>query len=130
MIRLSRLGKRKQPSYRLIISEKHKDPWGDYLELLGNYNPRSKELNIKEERIKYWLSKGAQCSNTVYNLLIKNGLISDSKKKKVVKITKKRKTKKEAEVAKSVAAKKEETPKEEKPKLEEVKEEPKIEEGK
>lgn len=135
-IRLSRIGKKKQPSYRLIISEKHKDPWGDYLELLGNYNPRTKELNIKSERIKYWLSCGAQCSNTVHNLLLKNGLISDQKKKKVVKITKRRRTKKEVEVAKPAAAKneepikKEEAPKEEAPKPEKAKEPKTTEEGK
>lgn len=91
-IRLSRIGKKKQPTFRLIISEKHKDPWGDNLEFLGNYNPRTKTLTCQTERIKYWLEKGAQCSNTINNLLIKNGIITGSKKK-VIKITKNRKTK-------------------------------------
>ena len=82
-IRLSRTGKKNQPFYRLIISEKTKDPWGKYLELLGNFNPRSKELNAKKDRIKYWLSKGAQMSPTINNLLLKAGIISGKKQKSV-----------------------------------------------
>lgn len=93
-IRLSRVGKKKRPTYRIIVLEKRKDPWGDYLELVGNYNPHSKEINLKVDRIKYWISKGAQPSNTVNNLLIKEGVIEGSKKLSV-KISKKRKAKKE-----------------------------------
>lgn len=78
-IRLSRVGKSKEPHYRLIISEKTKDPWGDYLELLGNYNPRTKQANFKAERIKYWLSKGAQTSATVHNLLVTCKIIESPK---------------------------------------------------
>lgn len=88
-IRLSRTGKKKQPSYRLIVSEKTKDPWGRYLELLGNFNPRSKELNLKRERILHWVSQGAQMSNTVHNLLLKAGVV-EGKKKKAIKISKTR----------------------------------------
>ncbi|OIO47528.1 MAG: 30S ribosomal protein S16 [Parcubacteria group bacterium CG1_02_37_51] len=94
-IRLSRTGKTKQPYYRIIVLEKNKDPWGDYQELLGNYNPRTKELVIKEDRIKYWVSVGAQMSNTVHNLMIKNGVIEE-KPRKAIKISKKRTTKLEA----------------------------------
>ncbi|MBU1130705.1 30S ribosomal protein S16 [Patescibacteria group bacterium] len=94
-IRLSRIGKRKQPSYRIVVLEKKKDPFGDYLELLGNYNPRTKEVNLKVERIKHWLSVGAQSSNTIHNLLVKEGVIEDKEKKKSIKITKKRQAKKE-----------------------------------
>jgi len=92
-IRLSRIGKKKQPSYRLVISEKSKDPWGKYLELLGNFDPKSKKLDLKIERIKYWLSVGAQTSNTVNNLLLKAGIITEGQKKKVVKLTSKRREK-------------------------------------
>ena len=42
-IRMSRFGKKKQPIYRIIVSESSKDPWGDYLENLGTYNPKTKE---------------------------------------------------------------------------------------
>lgn len=81
MIRLSRVGKKKQPEYRLIVSEKQKDPWGDFLEQVGFFNPRSNPptVNFKTERIQYWLSKGAQVSDTVKNLLIEQNIISGKK---------------------------------------------------
>lgn len=91
-IRLSRVGRRKSPEYRLLISEKTKDPWGDYLENLGHFNPRTKQFTIKEERLKYWLSKGAQPSATVYNLLLKKGIVT-GKTARVITITKKRQEK-------------------------------------
>ena len=125
-IRLSRIGKKKQPSFRLLISEKHKDPWGDYLELLGNFNPRSKELNLKAERIKYWLGKGAQVSNTVHNLLLKAGVIS-GKKKKAVFISKARKEKIAGEKAEQEKQATAEKAKAEVPKAPEKKEPPPVE---
>ena len=69
MIRLSRVGKKKQVEYRLIINEKHKDPWGDVLELLGYYNPRTDpaQINFKVERIKYWLYISINISNFIYH---------------------------------------------------------------
>ena len=88
-LKLSRIGKKKQPFFRLIILEKTKDPFGDYLELLGNYNPKTKEINLKKERIIYWLSRGAQTTATVHNLLVKEGVI-EGKKRKAIKMTKKR----------------------------------------
>jgi small subunit ribosomal protein S16 len=71
-IRLTRIGKKKQPSYRVIVVDKKKDPWGKYLENLGFYNPRTnpKTIDLKVERIKYWISKGAQASATVNNMLV------------------------------------------------------------
>ena len=92
-IRLSRRGKKKQPNYRILISEKSKDPWGNFLEDLGFYNPRSKEIKLKEERIKYWLSKGAQTSATIHNLLVSQGIIKGPK----VKISKMKKEEKKEE---------------------------------
>jgi len=80
-IRLSRIGKRKKPMYRLIISEKAKDTYGDVLEILGSYNPFSKELVAKKERIEYWLSKGSGMSDTVNNLLVQNSIIKGEKVK-------------------------------------------------
>lgn len=83
VIRLSRTGKNKQPTYRLIVSEKTKDPWGDSLEILGNYNPRTnpKVVSLNAERIKHWLSKGAQASATVHNLLVDQGIVTEAKRK-------------------------------------------------
>jgi small subunit ribosomal protein S16 len=77
------MGKNKQPTYRLVISEKNKDPWGNSLEILGNYNPRTnpKTINLNAERIKYWIGKGAQTSATIHNLLVDQGIISATKRK-------------------------------------------------
>lgn len=81
IIRLARIGKKKQPTYRLAINEKTKDAFGDFLEILGDYNPRTKQSNLKIDRIKYWLSQGAQTSPTVHNLLVANKIIGAEKVK-------------------------------------------------
>jgi small subunit ribosomal protein S16 len=93
-IRLQRIGKNKFATYRLIVSEKTKDTWGTYLEQIGTFNPHAKEnqLVANEERVKYWLSKGAQPSDTLHNLFVKAGLMTGKKKKSVF-ISKKRATK-------------------------------------
>lgn len=75
MIRLSRVGKKGYPTYRLIISEKQRDPYGKALEILGAYNPHTKELKVQADRITHWISKGAQMSDTVNNLLVKKEII-------------------------------------------------------
>jgi ribosomal protein S16 len=82
-IRFSRIGKKKKPFYRLIISEKTKDTWGTYLEQLGHYDPQTKVAALKTDRIKYWLGVGAQTSNSVHNLLVKEAVIKDDKAKSV-----------------------------------------------
>lgn len=90
-IRLQRLGKKKQPTYRLIVSEKTKDPQAGSLEILGHYNPtvEPKVKEFKADRIQYWISKGAQFSETAFNLLLEAGIV-EGKKKKSVAISKKR----------------------------------------
>jgi small subunit ribosomal protein S16 len=85
----SRTGKKKQAYFRLIVIDKLKDPWGRNLENLGNYDPHTKELVIKEDRLKYWLSKGAQPSATIHNLLIEKKII-EGKKQRKSSITKRR----------------------------------------
>ncbi|MBI3626661.1 30S ribosomal protein S16 [Candidatus Uhrbacteria bacterium] len=76
-IKLSRTGKNKEPHYRLIVLEKTKDPWGDYLENLGyvNTRPEPPVYDLKVERIKYWIAKGAQPTDTVHNMLVTKGII-------------------------------------------------------
>ena len=93
-LRLSRVGKRKQPIYRLIVSEKGRDPWGKALEILGNYNPRTNPATVtfKMDRVKYWMSKGAQASDTVWNLLHDLKAV-EGDKRLIVKISKRRKEK-------------------------------------
>ena len=92
-IRLSRIGKKKQANFRVIISEKAKDTQGNYLELLGYYNPHTNKLELKTERIKYWLTKGAQTSGTIHNLLVDQKIITAAKIK-VANIKKKEKEEK------------------------------------
>ena len=70
MIRLQRTGKRGQAYFRVVILEHTSRVKGEYLELLGNYNPHQKEFKVKKDRIEYWISKGAQISPTVNNLMV------------------------------------------------------------
>ena len=81
VIRLSRVGKKKQPTYRVVVQEKQRDPWGTSVEIIGNYNPRTEPstLNLKEDRVKHWLERGAQPSPTVHNLLVDIGLVKGPK---------------------------------------------------
>ena len=80
-IRLSRIGKANKSMYRLIISEKTKDPYGKALEILGSYNPHTKDLQVKADRVKYWISQGSGMSATVNNLLIEKNIITGEKVK-------------------------------------------------
>lgn len=90
-IRLTRIGKKKQPEYRLIVCEKARDPWGRALEILGHYNPRTNPVTVtlKSDRITHWISNGAQCSDTVWNLLVDQGVVKGEKRKSI-KLSKKR----------------------------------------
>ena len=80
-IRLSRVGKKHQPLYRVIVLDARKDPWGDYLENVGFYDPMKKSVKFKAERIKYWISVGAKPTTTVWNLLVDQQVVAGSKKK-------------------------------------------------
>lgn len=109
-IRLQRIGKPKQPTYRFVVSEKHKDTQGKSVEILGQYNPVLKEkvLTLNLERVNYWLGQGAQCSNTVHNLFVKEGIV-EAKKRRSVHISDKRSAKltaKKAEAEEKAAAEK------------------------
>ena len=79
-IRLQRRGRTNDPSYRVIIVDSKKGPQtGSYLELLGSYDARTDRIDLNTERIKHWLSMGAQTSDTVHNLLVSQKII-DAKK--------------------------------------------------
>lgn len=80
-IKLSKIGKTNKKVFRLIISEKGRDPYGRALEILGSYNPYLKALQAKGDRIKYWLSKGAQMTPTINNLLVQHQIIEGKKVK-------------------------------------------------
>jgi small subunit ribosomal protein S16 len=106
MIRLQRTGRKNEPTYRVILTEKARSPkTGEVIEILGAYDARRdvKEQVFKADRIVYWISKGAQPSDTMHNLLITLGII---KGKKVNALPRKSPIKKEGteEAAPAVAA--------------------------
>ena len=79
-IRLTRVGKKKDGSFRVIVVEsKRKVQPGNYLEMVGSYDPRVDTVSLKADRIKYWISMGATTSDTVHNLLVSQKII-DAKK--------------------------------------------------
>jgi small subunit ribosomal protein S16 len=79
-IRLQRTGRINQPSYRIIVTEHARAAkTGSVVELLGTYNPKTKVRTLKEDRVKYWLSVGAQASGTMHNMLVSLGIISGKK---------------------------------------------------
>src|SRR5436190_21680713 len=73
MIRLARMGARKQPHYRIVVIEKARARNGRPVEVVGTYNPRTNPASIlmKRERVDYWVSKGAQMSERVNKLYAK-----------------------------------------------------------
>jgi len=73
-LRLMRTGKTKQPSYRVVAKEARSPRGGEYIELLGTYDPLTKPSSAKlnEERIRHWLSVGAQPTETVERLIRKH----------------------------------------------------------
>src|ERR1700690_821858 len=79
-IRMQRIGKINQPSFRIIVVEHTESPkTGRFVEKVGTYNPKTKERTLDESRIKYWMSVGAQPSATVHNMLISLGVIQGKK---------------------------------------------------
>jgi small subunit ribosomal protein S16 len=71
MIRLSRTGARKQPQYRVVVIEKERARNGRPVEVVGTYNPRTSpaSIELKRERIDYWVSKGAKLSDRVSKIV-------------------------------------------------------------
>ena len=76
-IRLRRQGAKKQPSYRVVVADQHSPRDGRILENIGFYNPRTdpETVSIDVERVRYWLSVGAQPSESVARLLKTHGLL-------------------------------------------------------
>ncbi len=72
-IRLTRVGKKKQPTYRIVVIDKKKARDSSFVEIVGHYNPRHDPalIDLKTERLQYWLGKGAQPSDTVRSFLRK-----------------------------------------------------------
>ena len=74
-LRLTRMGAKKRPTYRIVASDSRAKRDGEYIELVGTYNPIMNETNIKEEVALKWLHQGAEPSDTVRNLLSKAGIM-------------------------------------------------------
>ncbi len=102
MIRFQRTGRTNDPSFRIAVLEKERAAQaGNIVELLGTYNPKSKALTLNEEQVKFWISKGAQPTDAIRNLLITKGVIEG---KKVNVLPKKTPQKNEAALAAEAAA--------------------------
>ena len=83
-LRLTRLGAKKRPTYRIVATDSRRPRDGQYLELIGTYSPLGGEVKINEEVALKWLNEGAIPTDTVRNLLSKEGIMkkfADSKKK-------------------------------------------------
>jgi len=79
-IRFNRIGKKNKAFFRLVVQERAIAPGGGHVEILGSYNPHLKKESLKSERIKYWVAKGVNFSDTAYNFLVSRGLIAGSKR--------------------------------------------------
>ncbi len=78
MIRLSRTGARKQPHYRVVVIEKERARNGRPVEVVGTYNPRTTpaSVELKRERIEYWVSQGAKMSDRVSKIVLEPAPVS------------------------------------------------------
>lgn len=74
-LRLTRMGAKKRPTYRIVASDSRSKRDGEYIELVGTYNPIADEVKLQEEVALKWLRQGAQPSDTVRNILSKQGIM-------------------------------------------------------
>mgnify|MGYP001570541525 CR=1 len=79
-IRLQRVGKKHDPSYRIVLTDsKNSTKSGRFLEILGNHNARAGKSVFEGERIKHWISKGARPTDSLHNLLVRKAVIVGKK---------------------------------------------------
>jgi small subunit ribosomal protein S16 len=83
-IRLTRTGRKHQPHYRIVAIDSRKKRDGDYLEKIGYYNPRTNPptFDLDKAILKKWLDRGAQPTDTVFDLLVREGILKESKLRK------------------------------------------------
>lgn len=85
MIRFQRIGRKNDPAFRIAVLPKSAGPKaGKYVDLVGTYNPKTKATTLRADAIKDWMGKGAQLSDSLHNLLVKEGVIEGAKTAKVV----------------------------------------------
>ena len=73
-IRFQRKGRRNSPFFRIVVTEHSSPIGGKFKEIIGHFNPKTKELSLKNERIIHWVSVGAQPTDRVARLCVKNGI--------------------------------------------------------
>jgi len=78
-IRLTRTGKKNRAQFRVVVAQSTSPVRGRFVEVLGSLDPHNDIVNLKAERIKHWLSQGAQSSPRVHNLLIDHKIIEGEK---------------------------------------------------
>ena len=69
-VRLQRIGKRGQAHFKVVVLEHTKKPQGEYLEQLGTYDPHAKKFVVDRSKVENWMTKGAQITPTVNNLMV------------------------------------------------------------
>jgi small subunit ribosomal protein S16 len=111
-IRLQRTGTKNRASFRLVLAQAYRAASKNALEVLGHYNPASKEFGVKDEaRLKYWIAQNVKLSPTVHNLLVEKKFVTEKK----VKAWQPKKKAKGEEAAPEAAAAQAEAPKAEAP---------------
>lgn len=80
MMRLQRVGRKNDPSYRIVVTDKRTGPKSNKnVDLLGSYNPKLGHIQIDGEKAKHWLSKGVQPSVTLHNILVSQKIVEGKK---------------------------------------------------
>ena len=81
-LRLRRMGAKKRPFYRIVVAEHSSPRDGRFIEIVGHYDPLSEPATVvvKDERVRYWLSVGAQPTDTVQGLLKRQGILGEDGK--------------------------------------------------
>ena len=81
-IRLQRIGAKKKPFYRIVVANSEAPSQGRFLEIVGTYNPRTEPatVTVKEDKIREWLTRGAQVTGTVRNILKREGITASGAK--------------------------------------------------
>ncbi len=81
MMRLQRVGRKNDASFRIVVTDKRTGPKSDkHVDRLGSYNPKMNQVQLDAAKAKDWISKGVQPSDTVYNILVGQGVIEGKKR--------------------------------------------------
>lgn len=87
-IRLTRMGDKKSPFYRVVVADSKSPRDGKFIEILGTYNPLTNpaEIKVDSEKVKTWINNGAKPTDTAKDILVKAGVIVKDKNKKSFKL--------------------------------------------